>query len=154
MKKGSLVFTVFLVLVTVVLLIPTISYPFKSKLFPLIALFALLVLLTAQVINEVSALKKESSGSKEPAGRKALRVVWSNHTAIWAWLAGTLIMLWIFGFMGTVFLLPFLYLRFHRESWIISIALPLGCGVFFYTLFGWALSMSLYPGILLSGFFE
>jgi predicted branched-subunit amino acid permease len=62
-------------------------------------------------------------------------------------------MLWVLGFMGTVILLPFLYLRFHRESWLISITLPLGCGVFFYTLFGLALSMPLYPGILFSKYF-
>jgi hypothetical protein len=62
-------------------------------------------------------------------------------------------MLWVLGFMGTVILLPFLYLRFHRESWLISITLPLGCGFFFYTLFGLALSMPLYPGILFSKYF-
>ena len=56
--------------------------------------------------------------------------------------------------MGTVVLLPFLYLRFHKESWLISVTLPLGCGVFFYTLFGLALNMPLYPGIVYSKIFR
>jgi hypothetical protein len=155
MKKDSLIFAVALLVVTIGLLIPTFAYPFKSKLFPSIALFTLLVLLVIQVIKEVSAWKEASSSSKEIAKEKEpCGVVLSKYFAIWAWLAGTLIMLWIFGFMGTVILLPFLYFRFHRESWIVSVTLPLGCGVFFYTLFGWALRMPLYPGILLPRFFE
>jgi len=65
-----------------------------------------------------------------------------------------LVMLWMIGFMGTVVLLPFLYLRFNKESWFISVTLPLGCGVFFYVLFGLALDMPLYPGIVYPRFLE
>jgi hypothetical protein len=72
---------------------------------------------------------------------------------IWAWMLGTGLMLWVLGFMGTVVLLPFLYLRFQRESWLLSITLSLGCGIFFYTLFDLLLRMTLYPGLILPGVF-
>lgn len=151
MKKGSVVFAVVLFLIVGALLIPTFAYPPKSRLFPLIALFTILCLLVIQIIREVSDLK---GVSRQAVKREGAIDLPSKHAAIWAWLAGTLIMLWIFGFMGTVFLLPFLYFRSHKEGWLVSITLPLGCGVFFYTLFGWALGMPLYPGMLFSRFFE
>jgi hypothetical protein len=154
MKKGSLIFAVALLLITIGLVIPTMSYPFKSRLFPSIALFTILVLLVAQIIKEISALKQAGSREEPSEEEGASRGHWSKHFAIWAWLTGTLIMLWVFGFMGTVLLLPFLYLRSHKESWLLSVALSMGCGIFFYALFGWALTMPLYPGILFSRFFE
>ena len=43
---------------------------------------------------------------------------------------GTVLMLWVLGFMGTVIFLPFLYLRFERESWLLSITLSLGADYF------------------------
>lgn len=148
MKRGSLIFAVVLLLITVGLVIVTMSYPLRSKLFPLIALSVALILLVIQVFHEVSALKQ-----RDPSEKTAVKNLRSEHWAIWAWLVGTLILLWIFGFMGTVILLPFLYLRFHEERWLISITIPLGCGVFFYALFGLVLDMPLYPGILFANFF-
>jgi predicted branched-subunit amino acid permease len=63
-------------------------------------------------------------------------------------MAASFLMLWIIGFMGAVVFLPFLYLRLHKETWLLSITLSLGCGVFFYLLFGLVVKMPLYPGIL------
>lgn len=148
MRRGGLIFGTILLLITIMMLIATMAYPFTSKLFPLIALSAALILLIIQIIREVSILKE-----KKLTKRGKAEGLSPKHLATWAWLAGTLIMLWVLGFMGTVVLFPFLYLRVHRENWLISITLPLGCGVFFYTLFGLALSMPLYPGILFSKIF-
>jgi hypothetical protein len=149
MNRGSLIFAVVLLLITLGLVIVSMDYPLRSKLFPLIALSVALVLLVIQIFHEFSALKQKDS---DTAGE--VKKLSSEHWLIWVWLACTLMLLWIFGFMGTVVLLPFLYLRFHKESWLISITVPLGCGVFFYTLFGLALDMPLYPGILFAKLFE
>lgn len=145
MKQGSLIFAVVLLLLTGGLVIVTMAYPLRSKLFPLIALGVALILLVIQVFHEFSALKQ-----RDPSEEREVKNLRSEHWAIWVWLMGTLMLLWIFGFMGTVVLFPFLYLRFHQERWLISITIPVGCGVFFYTLFGLALDMPLYPGILFS----
>ena len=149
MKQGSLIFAIILLLIAVGLVITTMAYPFRSGLFPLISLGIAVILLIVQICREL-----RTSREKKSFGEKRSKTSRSKPLAIWAWLVATLIMLWILGFMGTVVLLPFLYLRSHREGWLISILLPLGCGVFFYTLFGLALSMPLYPGMLLSRILE
>jgi hypothetical protein len=150
MKRGSLIIAVVLLMMTVSLVIVTLGYPLRSKLFPLIALGTALILLVIQVFREVSALNRQGTLSEKGTAKRPP----AKHWGIWAWLVGTLVMLWIIGFMGTVVLLPFLYLRFNKESWFISVTLPLGCGVFFYVLFGLALDMPLYPGIVYPRFFE
>jgi hypothetical protein len=147
MKKGRVIFALCLLALTVIAIIITLGYPFKSKLFPLFALSVTLVLLVYQAFRDIADLKRE--GPKE--GDTRLR---REHFIIPAWLLGALLMLWLLGFMGTVVLLPFLYLRFSREGWVISLSLPVGCGLFFYGLFGLALNMPLYPGILFSKLFE
>ena len=142
MKREKLIFAVVLLLIAMILLKATMAYPLRSRLFPLITLLAVIILLAIQIVREARPLSERLTGQSET---RAFRL---RDLAIWGWLGGTLIMLWVLGFMGTVVLLPFLYLRFHRESWLISITLPLGCALFLYTLFGLLLGMPLYWGIL------
>jgi len=149
MTLGSLVFASILFVVAVVALITTMAYPLQSKLFPSMALSTALILLIIRIVQEASALKQKALQESKEVKRPA-----SGNVAIWVWLAVSLVMLLVFGFMGTVILLPFLYLRFQREGWLISILLPIGCGLFFYSLFGLALDMPLYPGMLFPRLFE
>ena len=146
--RGSFIFTVALLLVSFLLLKATLPYPFKAKLFPLIVLITVLILLMIQIFREAFALKKKATA--ETGKGDGFR---SKHLTILFWMVGTVLMLWILGFMGTVILLPFLYLRFEKESWLLSICLSLGCGIFFYGLFGYLLNMPLYPGMILERIF-
>jgi len=148
MRRGNLIFTIALLLVSILLLRATLAYPFKAKLFPLIILITVLILLMIQIVREVVALRVKGATEKKRAD--SFR---SKHLTILFWMVGTVLMLWVLGFMGTVILLPFLYLRFEKESWLLSITLSLGCGVFFYGLFGYLLRMPLYPGMILEKFF-
>ena len=149
MKKGNLIFTVALFGVSLLLLRATLGYSFKAKIFPLITLLIILILLMIQVVREVSLVFREK-GATEEGGTGRFP---TEHLIIWGWMVGTMFMFWVLGFMGTVVFLPFLYFRFQRESWLVSITLPVGCGLFFYCLFGLGLKMPLYPGLILS-FFE
>jgi hypothetical protein len=143
MPRGKTLFTFFLTMVALALLMATLKLPFKAKVFPMIALLTALGLLSVQIL-----IDRLGSGRPEAATSKKGRTLGRKHLVMGAWMAALLLMLWIIGFMGTVVLLPFLYLRLHRETWLLSVGLSLGCGVFFYVLFGLVVSMPLYPGIL------
>ncbi|GEM_PF-4195816 len=146
MRRGSLIFTGAFFLCSLVLLKATWAYSFKAKMFPMITLIIIMILLVVTLFQEGSTvLKTPETKESEKFG--------IPHVIVVAWMAGTVFMLWILGFMGTVLLLPFLYLRFQRESWLVSLAISLGCGLFFYGVFGFALRMPLYPGWLLSKIF-
>lgn len=150
MKRGSLIFAVVLFLISILLLRATVAYPLKAKLFPLITLLTVLILLIIQIIREGFVVLKGKGGVMEGGKGEGFS---RKHLTIWVWMVGTVLMLWVLGFMGTVIFLPFLYLRFQRESWLLSISLSLGCGVFFYGLFSVGLNMPLYPGMILSRLF-
>jgi hypothetical protein len=147
MIRGSFIFTLCLLIVSVVLLFATQSYPLKAKIFPMIAIGTAVILLVIQTIVDIMASRKEVPSGKEKGERFGRK-----HLSIGVWMVATLLMLWILGFIGTVMFLPFLYLRLSRESWKLSIILSLSCGLFFYVLFGLALKMPLYPGILFGVF--
>ena len=148
MKRGSFIFTITLFGISIFLLIATLAYPFKAKLFPLIILITVLTLIIIQIFREIFVLREKGHAKEEKGGSYRTQLL-----TIWVWMAGTVFMLWVIGFMGTVILLPFLYLRFEKESWLLSINLALGCGIFFYGLFGFLLKMPLYPGIIVEKFF-
>jgi len=145
MITGSFIFTLALFVVSAVLFIATQSYPWKAKIFPLIATSTALILLVAQIILDIMASRKEGLSGKEKQKGEQLG---PKHLSIGLWMVATMLMLWIAGFMETVVLLPFLYVRLHKESWKLSVLLSAGCGLFFYLLFGLALKMPLYPGMI------
>jgi len=144
MSHGSRIFAVFLLLVAILFLIPTMAYTFKAKVFPLIALVIALILLFIQIIRETLPKPKERETAQEEEAEGFGR----KHLAMGAWMVGTPLMVWILGFMGTVILLPFLYLRFQREGWRVTVLVTIGCGISFYFFFGFALNMPLYPGLI------
>ncbi len=149
MRRGNLIFAFALFLVSILLLRATFTYPFKARVFPLIVLTTVLILLMIQISREFFTLREK--GATEGKKGESLR---TKHLSIWIWIVGTVFMLWVLGFMGTVILLPFFYLRFKKESWLLSITLSVGCGIFFYGLFGYLLKMPLYPGMIFEKFFS
>ena len=144
MRRGSLIFTGTLFLVSILLLKATLAYSLRAKLFPMITLLIVLVLLVIQIVREGSIIFR----NKRAVEVGARGGFCTQHLKAWGWMVGTMLMFWVLGFMGTVIFLPFLYFRCQGEGWWVSITLPTGCGLFFYCLFGLGLKMPLYPGIL------
>ncbi len=145
MVRGRFIFVVAIFLVQILALTATFAYPFKSRIFPSIALSLGLVLSIFQIFRELPILKEKEIPK---TGDETIRLS-HKHLVIGAWIVGTTIMLWVLGFMWTVVAFPFIYLRYHRESWPISIILPIACGIIFYFFFGQFLRTPLYPGLLL-----
>lgn len=143
--RWNLIFAAVLFVILVFLLIETLGYPTKAKAFPLIAIVAALLLLSSEILRQAFALKRKKEAAKSEGGGELRR----KYLAVGMWMSLTLVILWFLGFMATVILLPFLYLRRQGESWLLSIGLALGSGIFFYVLFAWALRMPLYQGLLL-----
>ncbi len=65
MKRGNLIFTIALFLVSILLLRATLAYPFKAKLFPLITLLPVMILLMIQMIREAIALREKGATEGE-----------------------------------------------------------------------------------------
>lgn len=65
------------------------------------------------------------------------------------WLGLLLLMIYLLGFMTTVVLYVFLFLRLHgRYSYLVSTTIAIGAIAFVYLIFRRLLEYSLFPGIL------
>ncbi len=146
-KAPDLIFSLIILIVVVWALIVSFRYPVKAMIFPVIALLFAFVLLCTVIIRNIFNLdSKHKPDEAKNEGKEEEFTI--RHLGMGLWMVGIPLMLWLIGFMGTVILFPFLYLRFMKESWLLSIVLPLSCWIFFYVLFGLILSLPLYPGML------
>ncbi|MGH2378067.1 MAG: tripartite tricarboxylate transporter TctB family protein [Candidatus Limnocylindria bacterium] len=118
----------------------------RANLFPLaiaIPALALAVLQTALSVRG-AAPAPATEGDLAPEVR-ARRMV-----EIGGWMAGLVAGLALIGFLATIPLVSFLYLRLGaREGWLISAAIAAGSWAFVYGLFDRALHVPLPPGPLL-----
>jgi hypothetical protein len=146
---GRLVFAMVLFITFLLFLIPTLGFrSFKDKLFPLLAIIPALIMLAYEINREFADYRR-----KKVTQEKIQPDLRSKYLAVGVWMMLSLGMYWLIGFLSTTVLLPFLYLRYHRESWHLSISVPLGSGIFFYTVFSLAMEVRFYQGLLFERIF-
>ncbi len=146
---GRLFFAMALFITFLLFLFSTLGFhSLKDKLFPLIAIIPALIMLACEIGREFAAYR-----SKKEKREEITLDLQSKYLAVGVWMMLSLGMYWLIGFIGTAMLLPFLYLRYHREGWPLSIGLPLGSGIFFYTVFSLAMEVRFYQGLLFETIF-
>ncbi|MGH7870816.1 MAG: tripartite tricarboxylate transporter TctB family protein [Candidatus Binatia bacterium] len=122
MRKGGILFCVFLIAVAAYAIFASIGWSFKAKLFPLSIGIPLLLLATAQLLlilfgkeetNEGGAMDVEFSTDVEP------EIVRRRVLGIFGWIIAFIAFVYLLGFPITVPLFIFLYLKFQSEvSWL------------------------------------
>jgi hypothetical protein len=69
--------------------------------------------------------------------------------AIGCWIVGFFIAIWVLGFVPASAIATFLYLKFGAgEGWPMTLAISVGCWLFFFMLFDYALQMPFPQGAL------
>lgn len=149
----SLIFNTVLFLFLVTLLLFAFGYPTKAKLFPLIIIPLSLGLLGTQLFIDIIAIRHKEQIKEVDRTEQGARTS-RNYLDATVWVAATLVGFLLFGNMLLFFLLPLAYSKLHKESWLSSIGLSLGCGISFYIVFDLALEMRFYEGFLFSLLFH
>ncbi len=144
MLRGSFIFLLATTLMMCWGLIVSFTYRYKAMVFPVIALSFGLILSIVQILRDIRALEEREAPK---AGEETMRLN-REHYIIAAWIVGAGIMIWVLGFIAGVVAFCFIYLRYCKESWSVSIILPIFCAILFYFFFGKFLGMPLYPGLL------
>lgn len=176
--KGSTLFSLFLVLLFAMAIITAAGYNARARMAPLVISIPGLLLAVGWLVFELRTEGKAGKGEKRwdasgevgvsPAGKRRMwlslaRSAKNNPPAgsgpgsagTWReldpffWLAVLLAMLYLFGFIVTIPLFTFLYLKVRsREGWPLSIILSLASWGILYALFAQVLHIALYPGLL------
>jgi hypothetical protein len=138
-KRGHIVFSVFLIAISGYVIYSASHWSFKTGFFPLATAIPLMILALLH-------LALVFFGAPEAAGGPAVETEFSNEItpavarrraiAIFSWIAGFILLVYLLGFPFAVPLFLFLYLRLQsRESWLWSITLTASAWLFFYVLF-------------------
>jgi hypothetical protein len=127
--------------------------PFEARLYPWTVGLIALALLAWQLVREIlPASRKETRETgvdmdftEEEASREGRR----RALELFAWLYGFAALLWLIGFFLAVPMMVLAYMLRHRETLVMTIALPIGGAVATWLIFGYFLHLPFPPGVLL-----
>ena len=134
-------FALTILIILAVFLAISLQYKFRTGLMVWIVLSITILLLAAQIWRETAGGEKN----------KAAVPKYTREYLVGAgWIVIILPMVFLFGFLITVFLYSFAYLKVHNEKWLLCISLSIILTAIIYGVFEVALGISLYKGLLLS----
>lgn len=139
MRKGRLLFCIFLMAVAAFSIYSASGWTFKTGFFPLAVSVPLLILATVQLLQEIFGKEDSAAGaavdldfaSDVPAELARRRVL-----TTFGWIVGFILFVYLIGFPLTVPLFVLGYLKFQSEvSWRHSVTITAITWGFFYLLF-------------------
>lgn len=145
--RARVLFPVAIIATFVVLLINgSLEISTDAMLFPYILGAFGLALLAGQIVREARGARQ--AASEEEPGRASFNL--GAYLPGIAWLLAILPMIYLVGYLITVPLYMFLYLKLHGERWLLCIAVTLLVGLVLYFAFIVALGIPFYEGLLFS----
>jgi hypothetical protein len=151
-SRGHIVFSVFIILIGAYVIYSASHWSFKTGFFPL-------AIAIPMVILALFHLFLQFFGAPETAGGPAVETEFSNEVApevarrrviaIFFWIAGFILLVYLVGFPLAVPLFIFLYLKFYsQESWLSSLALTAAAWGFFYVVFQRVVRLQFEDGVI------
>ncbi|MDW7730490.1 MAG: tripartite tricarboxylate transporter TctB family protein [Bacillota bacterium] len=147
MKKlvndGSFIFTVLLLLFTVIIIILASGYKLEARLFPLVISIITFIISIVVIIYKVHPkLQKMAIASEESVDiRKVMVLI--------LYIFGLFIMIFLFGFWLTTPVFVFLFLILYgREKWIKSIIISSAVTLLLYVGFTILIKVNMFKGFL------
>ena len=155
MRKGRLLFCVFLIAVAAYAIFAATGWSFKTRLFPLSVSIPLLVLATIQLLLMILGKEETNDGAAMDVDFSTdvpAEIALGRVINIFCWIVGFILLVYLLGFPWTVPLFIFVYLKFQSDvSWLYTIvvtAVTWGC---FYLLFQSLVHIQFEPGVIQTG---
>jgi Tripartite tricarboxylate transporter TctB family len=151
-SRRHIVFSVCIILIGAYVIYSASHWSFKTGFFPLAVAIPLVILALLHLFLQLF-------GAPETAGGPAVETEFSNEvapevarrrvTAIFSWIAGFILLVYLVGFPLAVPLFIFLYLKFYsQESWLSSLALTAAAWGFFYVVFQRVVRLQFEDGVV------
>ncbi len=152
MRKGRILFGLFLIVVGAYAVHSALGWSFKTALFPLSVSIPLIILTAAQLLLDLFG-KAETAGGPaidlELAADVPPDVARRRVIGMFFWVAGFILLVFLLGFPIAVPLFIFCYLRLQsHESWWLSLSLTAFAWGFFYGIFERLIHLRFEDGLL------
>jgi hypothetical protein len=131
-------FTLGLIAVAACAVLVARQWPWKAALFPLVTGIPLLALAAAQLVLDFRGRAEESGAALDLTLTAGVSpdVARRRTAAIFAWIAGFIVLVALIGFPLTVPVFVFVYLVFQQDvRWPVKLALTAGAWAFFHGVF-------------------
>lgn len=130
-----------------VVIIYSLTYRYlESRLLPIIIAGIVLLLALLQLRKELRMPK--NGPEQEPANEKGPGYALSQCWPSAAWICGFCLALFMVGFIVSIPLFVFSYIKSHGRGWAMSIIVSSALTIFIYLVFVTFLQVDLYPGLL------
>ena len=145
--KLRIIFPVIALAIVIILIIATIGYPYKARLFPLLIAIPLAALLVIDFLKEAYVKLKQESDS---IGRKNIsKDAIIKGIEVSAWIVGFSLIVYLLGFLIGVPLFLLFYFKLHGEKWLTSIIYCSVVTISMWGIFIVIFEMHLYNGIFM-----
>jgi len=152
MRKGRVLFCIFLIAVSAYAIRSALGWSFKTRLFPLSVSIPLLVLATVQLLQVIFAKGATDEGAGldlDFSSDVPVEVARRRVINTFSWIIAFIVSVYLVGFPLTVPLFIFCYLKFQSEvSWLYSIAATAITWGGFYALFQWLVHIQFEDGAI------
>ena len=152
MRKGRVLFSLFIIAVGAYAACAAMGWKFKAALFPLSVSIPLVILVTVQLLLEIFSKGETSEGPAVDLELSAdVPPAVARHRTIGAflWVAGFILVVYLAGFPLAVPIFIFSYLSLQgRVGLPLSVGLTAVAWLFFYGLFQWTLHLPFEDGLI------
>ena len=143
--KTRMIFPSAALAIVIILIIVTLGYPYKAKLFPLLIAIPVAALLVVNIVKEAFGRSKLEVESEEKTDSPKDTLF--KYLAVAAWMLGFALLIYFSGYLVGVPIFLFLYLKLHGEKWPAAIIYVLVVTVFVYGIFELLFDIQLYKGV-------
>ena len=152
MRKGRILFSLFLIAVAAYAVRSAWAWTFKAGLFPLAVSIPLIVLTATQLLLDLFGKAETAKGPSvdlEFGADVPLEIARRRVTNVLLWIGGFILLVFLLGFPVAVpvFMLSYLGLQ-SRAGWWQSIGITLAAWGFFYIVFQRVIRMQFETGLL------
>jgi hypothetical protein len=154
--KSSSYFLLMILIFALLMGIAALGYSkIKDKTVPLCISGLVIVLGGIQLSKEILEAKKESKEKAENGveGKNAFSEL-KSYLLVFAWIAGLVLSIYIFGFLISTFLFMTAYLKTTGSSWVMSIVHAVITTAVVYVVFIRFLGAELFQGVVFGGYIE
>jgi hypothetical protein len=150
--KGNIAVSVFLILISSYVIYSASRWSFKTGFFPMAVAIPLIIMALGYLLLELFAAPEQASGpamEAEFAQEVPPEISRRRVIAIFSWIAGFILVVFLLGFPFAVPLFTFFYLKIQSQvSWVRTIALTAAAWGFFYFVFQRVVQLQFEDGVI------
>jgi hypothetical protein len=146
--KPSTVIAISVLVFLIMIIVLSLAYPPNARLFPLMIAIPVSALVIYQIIKEIRTKPATNAPAQKTVDEEEENISLGKFLLLQLWFVALLLSLYLFGFLLGSALLTFAYLKSHRQSWLVSVLVPLIMAAVIWGGLIVALKSDLYEGLL------